>query len=212
MNATKLTINLDDYNNWQRGTKPVLYLDPEASPPAVESFASIGNNSYPMAAHHCRLMSLGSYDQSIVAESLTKWLREHEEQILAIAAGYEGAEWNGSNHVGSWTDEAREASQQLDDELAQDLAHDAIASYWDADDYLNGITASEVVDEAIRLGGIVEAAEYEVNNGETNGHLLDQDDMEVAIRSRLESERDDFDEDDEDADHERHAQIEALLA
>jgi hypothetical protein len=211
MTTESITFDIDDYNTWQQGTRVSLILDPEAR--KVYTFASVGNNSWPMSVHHRLHRTLATYDQSVSAESLQEWLEADEGRLLAIVTKYEGSEWDGSNHVGSWSDEEddRRLDDELSDELTQDISSGAIATYWSASEYYSE-TEGEALEAVLRLGSIEKAAKQEVAAADNSGHLLDQADVETALRAILEGARDyQLDEDDEN-DAKTLAKIERVLA
>lgn len=194
-----------DVGGWPTisGSKATLYIDPEG--PRVYTFGYVGNASWPMAAHHRIHISLGSVPLSTVPNSLKEWLEAHTDEIEALIAEYQGSEWNGSNHIGKWSDESDELHTALDQQLQEAFNQNEIQTYWDASDWYAGDPQS-VISAAIGAGSIETAVENELDSAQMNGALLDPDDAEEALRTLLKEHAEDLEEDDE-----KLPKIEALL-
>src|SRR5690348_7086271 len=84
-------------------TKVSVILDAEGDEIRVYTFNAIGSGT-PMSVWHNRHRMIATVDVQTVPDALLEALREHEDTIRAIAARYLGTEWDGSNHIGRWSD------------------------------------------------------------------------------------------------------------
>lgn len=110
------------------GAKATLYLIPgeeNGGTPQVYSFGNVGPG-VPMPAWNRRHLSLGTVPLDTKPESLRDWLLEQEESLLALSALYLGSEWDGSNEVGRWHEDAQDAAYAFNEELQAALTDEAI--------------------------------------------------------------------------------------
>lgn len=167
-----------DVGGWPQcsGAKATLYLDPEDR--RVYTFGYVGNASWPMAAHNRIHTAVGNVPTTTVPESLEEWIEANIEAFEALTDEYKGSKWDGSNHIGQWTEKAVEVSEALDMLFTDALNNDEIASYWDADEWFSGDPYS-VIGAAIADGSIKEAVERECNDAKSNGAHLDPTTLRV---------------------------------
>ena len=163
------------------GTRVTLYADPENN--RVYTFGVVGSGT-PMLAFHGRQMRIGNVPVDIVPESLESWVEDHEEQITALMAEYQGCEWDGSNHVGRWSEEASGMAFAIDQALQDDILYNHVQLYWDADEWFDGDPQS-VVAAAIATGSIKESVEREIADAATNGAYIEPKAAERALRCLL---------------------------
>jgi hypothetical protein len=154
-----------------------VILDPDAR--HVYTTASVGGGCPEPVYHHRHLVLLGRVAQETVAESLLDWLRGVESTIEALCDAYEGAHWDGNNHVGSWSDDAEGLSDCLDEEFAEAASYGGIATYWDASDYFQP-AASQVVGELAESESLDDAVQREVDAAAPDA-ILDEDDVREAL-------------------------------
>lgn len=175
-----------DVGGWPKcsGAKATLYLDPENR--RVYTFGYVGNASWPVAAHNRIHTSIGAVPIETVPDSLETWIEANASAFEALIDEYEGSKWNGSNHIGQWTEEAVEAAETLDLLLNEAVNSNEIAQYWDADDWFSS-DPEGVISAAIETGSISESVEREVSDAEFNGAHLDPEDAERALRALLKS-------------------------
>ncbi len=110
------------------GASVTLYLIPAAEnggKPQVYTFGHVGPGT-PEAAWHRRHLSLGTVPLDTNAESLKAWLEGQAETLQAISALYQGSEWNGSNEVGRWHEDALDAAYAFGEELQEALTYEGI--------------------------------------------------------------------------------------
>lgn len=114
------------------GEHASLWLDPEDR--TVSVYRAIGNG-VPSSVWHSRsrLVALGA---DVELEGVEVVLRAHEGLIAELFALYAGTEWDGSNHVGGWSDQDRvnEIVEALNDAIGRE---GAVRSYWDAGDWMS---------------------------------------------------------------------------
>ena len=109
-----------------------LYLIPaeesESGVPGILASVSVGNGGCPEPAWHDRWKCIGRVPEDAVGESVLAMLGEYESDLLDLAAAYEGSQWDGNNHVGSWAD----------DGVSLDLPWHDVAQWWDPWDWFQG--------------------------------------------------------------------------
>lgn len=201
-----ITIKL---NAW--GDNGRVYLDPEDR--TVEAHCWVGTPTTPMAAYHGRMMALVDIEKDHVEESITEWLESQRDTIAVIADGYQGSEWDGSNHSGTWTDEAHELAQQLSYDYEQAVTDGVIDQYWDAGTWLGGDWEA-AMSELLEHDTVAEAAAYITDTALADGAHLDVDEVESELRSYAQKCADDLEDDDEldDASTERLTAFREMLA
>lgn len=192
---TTVTYNIDSYRNWQSGTAVHLYLIPAAESSDgqvhVDAWASVGAGC-PMPAWHNRWLPLGTLPQEIVPESLREQLQGQERELLEIAGHYQGSEWNGSNHVGLWSD-GDLLGARVD---ALDLSCEC---YWTPADWYEPTTWPEILDGLREAGSVEDFARIEVANADGDA-TLDADDVARYVTDRIRTRIEELDgtEDDDD--------------
>ena len=110
-----------------------LYLvpaDETGGLPRVAVFDRWGAGS-PEPAWHGRWLSLCTYGPQVVGESVRAALESRVDQLVELAATYQGTEWDGNNHRGSWEIHDEDSGTYwLGLEIDEDLKR-----YWHAGDY-----------------------------------------------------------------------------
>lgn len=105
---------------------------------------------------------------------MSEWIESYADSIGTIMDGYI-CEWNGSNHIGALTEDARQELVHLED-CAESLYGAPHYEFWNLDDYCDPFLheiSPETTDE--------ELAEYT----DTENHIvLDGDIMEYLRRRR----------------------------
>ncbi|NIU03783.1 MAG: hypothetical protein GWN29_05020 [Gammaproteobacteria bacterium] len=166
-------------NGWRFG----LYLDPEAR--RVSHWAMFGPGAPPSVGYgRARIVDL---PRGAVGEHVEGIVRSEEFRALAEALCdlYDGAEWDGSNHVGVWSDPDRAA--ELEQELEALFA--IVPTYWLACDWMSqtwhaeeaaGIRARLAEGES--LGDIASEA---VEDATRHDAYLDHDDVVSTLEALL---------------------------
>lgn len=170
----------------QIGESASLVFSPEDR--SVTLFRRIGSGT-PMGVWHGRARTL-CLQPSMRLEDVEAYLKEgHLDEIEDLFALYEGKEWDGHNHIGSWSD-ADKACEILDS-IDQSLHRsDNIGRYWEASDYLAGGKAgvmhalASLLREGKSLDEAIEArVEVEVDQASGNGVILDEDEVRKALQA-----------------------------
>lgn len=194
--AQQIDYDINDYKDSASGTRVTLYLDPEA-PPRVFTLGFIGWGVFRRRLLDISPRDLGTTQLlAVVSDSLEGWLRDHESELRALAACYEGAYWDGNNHVGRWSDDLDELLGAWEEQLSDAITSHDIHQYWDAagwfavgDPHRGLCVALSVVDEAIEAGDIETYAAGTVASHRADiGVHMEQDDVERVIRYLLEQE------------------------
>jgi hypothetical protein len=88
-----------------------IYLDPEDSELSADWSGEVGN-SIPESVFHgiLRRYPVSPY---LSASEINKLMEELKPLALRVCEGYEKV-WNGNNHVGSLTDDASEADEEME--------------------------------------------------------------------------------------------------
>ena len=133
------------------GFKTDIYLDPETE----RIYTFVGSNSTPMSAYHNIDRHILRVGDGAISASVYNAIKDVEDDLHDLLDLYNGSEWNGSNHIGQWSEKATELNLRIDDKLFQA----EIASYWDAGDWFSpiagdlkaewesGKTAEQIIDE-----------------------------------------------------------------
>lgn len=115
------------------------------------------------------------------ANSLLEEIKPYAQQIVD---GFESV-WDGSNHVGEFTEEAYQAERTIDDIVA---AVESDVSVWDAIDwYLNAMSSADVCAELgitaeTTIEEIEKIAEFEEANADDGtGNIIILNDVEKAL-------------------------------
>lgn len=166
-----LRLNLDP--NWGEDDKPS---------PIVSTWANVGSGC-PQAVFDNRHLTLTGLDADYVAESLEEYLRELEDDLVAIAEGYRGTTWTGSNWVGEWSDESIERAEELSNLIAEAIQLGTVNRYVAANDWF--VDSPDLFD-AKSCDSVKEWAGVERDNASGAGVILAQDDTEELLRGYLE--------------------------
>lgn len=163
------------------GAVNCLILDPETR--RVYSWSTVGSGT-PVAVWNRQQITIGFLPDSYAPESLAEWLRGESEALAAIAGGYQGDEWDGHNHVGSWTEEATTAAGAFS-EAVRGAIGGAVSTTWAASDWLYGDIASVRAD-ALIAGTITAAVDGILAFAKGEGVHLDRVDVEATLRGACE--------------------------
>ena len=163
------------------GARNVLYYDPEDNSAYV--FSYVGNSSWPMEAHNNIHVCIGNVDAKTSEESLQEWCQAHADSFDALGECYMGTEWDGSNHVGSWTEDRESIEQSLSDALDEaDLP-----TYWDAEEWMHGDWRGVCLG-ALASGDLDAFCDEMEDDAAQDGHLVDSGDMFDVLQKHFESE------------------------
>jgi hypothetical protein len=206
MSNETIDFDLSEYGPHYNRVSIILDPNEDGERPEVYTFACIGSGT-PEPVYNNKHLDLFGVNRNVCVDDLQEWLEARADTLLEIAAGYEGTEWSGNNHVGQWSEEARELAHGLLEDAQSALAYNDIATRWDPADFY-GQTGFPV-DEAMDHDSIGCWAESEVENAEDSGQRLSHDELVDFIRERLEEWLDDAD---SDADQGLLGKVEALLA
>ena len=118
-----------------------VYLEISQTDASLDWNGEIGN-AVPEAVYHCRVRR---YELPIIpkTDAANNLLTEWTPLIQRIADGLD-SRWNGHNHIGTLTEDAQEANEELAeliDEL-RDCDHLAVVA-WDAVDWLDDFNPAE---------------------------------------------------------------------
>ena len=180
------------------GSNNTVYLIPaltNETSPQVFVWSCIGS-AQPEPAFNNRWYGVCSVPRTAVPSEVEKVLRSHEELLIEINSFYDGSEWDGHNHRGSWAD-----PDNLDKLTAViQEAMDEVSTYCEASNYFQSSTLSSVIFDDLPLSEVVER---EVNLGTSYGMHLESDDVRDWIISSAvdwlnkNSDLEDLDEDNE---------------
>ncbi len=181
--TTETTIKIADDLSTLRvsGAQNALIFDPEDRD--IYMFSNIGSGC-PEAVWHSRQVSL-SVPSASVESQLLKVIKSCEADLVALADLYEGSTWDGSNHVGRWSEPTYmdELIQRIEGRLADS------PQYWDAGDWLWGGCTQEEVVRQIREGfnnDVGAWAEDAVAEGQLNDAWIDVDELVVEAERAIE--------------------------
>lgn len=104
-------------------------LEGDTGRPSFDMHEQIGAHSVPMPGHHGRWICIAAIRQAVTGASLLAALMAIESDLLTLDAEYLGSEWDGSNQIGRWSEDARDFEQ----DIAIDT--DRLISYYDAAEY-----------------------------------------------------------------------------
>lgn len=185
----------------------VIPAEENGGTPEVFVWGCIGSGE-PERAYHDRWFCVGHVESSAVPESIERVLRDHEDELLAIAARYQGATWNGSNHVGKWEDPGLDDAEVM---ALSSALNEGVTTYWKASDWFAPVTLHEIVrSDGLTLDQIVAA---EVDQADPDA-TLDPGDvrdwLEGSAKKWLERHADADDDDADDA--KLRARLVAMLA
>lgn len=160
------------------GSNNTVYLIPaltKETSPQVFVWSCIGS-AQPEPAFNNRWYGVCSVPRTAVPSEVEKVLRSHEELLIEINSFYDGSEWDGHNHRGSWADHAN-----LDKLTAViQEAMDEVATYWSASDYFQPVNVEGIVYDDEPLSAIVAR---EVSLGAGSEMYLESEDVEEWITS-----------------------------
>lgn len=195
------------------GAGNYLILDPERG--ELYTWSSVGPG-YPEITWYGRAKSWNlpaGYDPS----GLSAWVEGNLDLFARLAACYQGAEWDGSNHKGRWED-AEEFDEEINNYLTSGYDEGWLPVFWDAGDYMHG-DIEVCVESCLRHETIKAYSEAEVASAKRQGVILKAEDVARVMRRRLEQEADELaadmetqdPEDRDEDDAQKLAQIRALL-
>jgi hypothetical protein len=190
MHVTK-KINLPDADDLDTGAATSgytasLYLIPaeehDGKIPAVTVHRGYGNTGTPEPAWHHRWTRIYGYGPAVSGDSLLEALTDLSDELIELAETYQGSQWDGHNHVGSWeiTDGPDELSIQSHPRWGE------VATYWDAGDYLATDTHG-VIQETLQYDTIAAAVDTMIADADADV-LLDETDLVEAITDLLREE------------------------
>lgn len=184
-----------DYDGASRGWRACLILDPEDR--TVSLYRCIGSGT-PVNVWHNRALT-ASINIAASGEAVAEILREHASAVEAIFDSYEGSEWDGHNHVGSWATDDQQMPTYTADLASLEAALEDAPTYWSAGDWLEGdwSGSKRELRKALAAGQTAdEVAAAWVASGRSDGALLDHDDVAKQI-ARMVKEIEEEDADDE---------------
>lgn len=159
MNATTPTLTIgsivtkpehDPYTNISGiVSKTVLKLDPRDM--TVWVTQEYNDNSTPSDEWH-GLVLTWSVQGHPVESSMREWIDEHMAELQRICDGYESV-WDGSNHIGRLTDDARTVKEAIEFELNNGEGLFTHYEYWSVESWLESTMsdiAADTTDEALR--------------------------------------------------------------
>jgi len=117
-----------------QGTTTAIYLDPEKQ--NVYTFLDTG--AIPMTAYHNIDQLVLRVRPGAIASSVYNELLVIEDRLAAILGQYQGTVWNGSNHIGKWSQDGLDQMEALDEYQGQRV--NEIAYYWDAGDWFSPVS------------------------------------------------------------------------
>ena len=198
-----VTISVDDgpvtpeASGHSTGWRASLILNPETR--NVYLFTSIGSGT-PIDVWHNRALSF-SVDACASGEHVRELLEgdDMQEALATIIDSYEGDTWDGHNNVGSWSGEADDEIQQVTTAL------ESVTTYSNASDWLSPAwseSRNDVADalaeadtEEEREAALDALAEGWAAAGESDGVLVDKDDLRRCIDQMAEEVAADGDDD-----------------
>jgi len=163
--------NEDFSGKWQTD----IYFDPERS--IVWTFLNTGN-SVPSDAWHGIDKHILKVLPGAIASSVHRYLLDNEDIILSILEGYEGQEWDGSNHKGSWTEDSMDQLALLHQEPTE------IGFYWDAGEWFSPIERD--LKESWKAGKTADAIIDEQGCGDDVDGMCDRGEAIEWLQSKIE--------------------------
>jgi len=192
--ANEITISISEPLRIS-GARNFLLIDPEDR--SIGTWSNVGFG-VPRSVFNGRAIMM-RLPEPYVPEMIEEYILGNLETFDDIFSTYQGAEWDGNNHVGRW--ENPESLAELEHEIEEDLLE--LPTYWDAADWLSG-DYSGVIRNAISADSIDDAVNAEMDFAAGNAYL-EESEVKATIRLWLaECLGDDQYEDD-------HAQIKKLL-
>lgn len=163
------------------GAQNALTFDPENMD--IDMFCNVGSGC-PESVWHSRCVSFSVPSASVPSE-LRKVVQSCEDDLASLAGLYEGATWNGNNHVGRWSD------QRYMDELVQRIGGylAEVPQYWDAGDWLwQGINRAEVARQIREEfdNDVVAWAEDAAAEGKLNDAWVEVDELVAEAENAIE--------------------------
>lgn len=114
-----------------RGERASVILDPETRTASV--YKSIGSGCPERVWHHrARMFGI---DEALSLEDVENVLDSNADLIRELFDLYEGKEWNGQNHVGSWSNSER--VEEIDGLLSDACRDERVRRYWSAGDWFS---------------------------------------------------------------------------
>lgn len=190
------------------GANNSVYLIPAEEADGVPQVFVWGNvgSGVPERSWHHRWMYVCGVSATAVEASVQDVLRAHEDELLALASEYQGAEWNGSNRVGSWGGEDRRATiDRLRAKISEAMS--GVQTYWEASDWYGSVSIGDVVCSDLSLDDLVE---HEVANAASDA-TLDSDDVRKWIVGAAEEWLKQHEDSEDDSDAKLRARLRCLL-
>ena len=184
--ATQIPVTISDdraplYHRYPRQTKAqdaYLELNPEARQAELTWNSEIGN-AIPMPLWHHRLVRV-SVPNNLTQEQCEELATLAQPMLVRICDGYE-REWDGSNHVGRYSEDAEAAKAQLET-LCEDVQGEVSA--WDVSDWFQACSIRDLVQE----GETAEtAAARLIEEAWNDQHAILDGDVAAYLHRRLEA-------------------------
>jgi len=188
--AIKIENNFDAHSEENSNWSLRIEFDPREDKVNIYDWHGNGQT---MTSYLRQTLFLGSANHANFADldELVEFLESEDTQetLRIIAAGHE-IEWDGSNHVGRLTDEARGLLEQLDEKITEVL--NQLPSFWSADKWFNGV---DVVKEMIRAEADIESYASDEAHKASPDIRLDEEEVARYLTRKLEqaAEEDDLD-------------------
>jgi hypothetical protein len=177
--STNLEITIDEhsYDDLEhRGWQHRLVLTP-GDKPSIHVFSAVGTGA-PEAVWHGRAQSWRL--PACTSNSLRLWIEANSEDFVALAAEYRGAEFDGSNRVGRWSDKAVDLAEHI----ALALHGAELETRWLAADWFEP-SAEELRGEVASMleeGKDVDAiAEHYLDEALSEGAVLEPGDVQTYL-------------------------------
>lgn len=146
-------------------------------------------NGTPALIYHGREIVLGEIaDGTADTTAIRKYLEGEQAQALLqeIVDGYELG-WDGRNHVGRLTGEAREALESIQDSIRSLVAR--LPEYWTVEDWFRDGSVDEITAE-MTDDQVAEMADHEIASALTQSVHLDADEVSEYITEQRDKMRD----------------------
>lgn len=187
----------DLYKKYDRQSRPQpchLELYPATGDVYCDFDGEIGN-SMPASVWHGRTLQWSI--PCLTGEAAVRLMEDLTPLLERIRAGHT-VSWNGSNHVGSLNDDAREASSEIEREI-EALDGDDVLQVWEASDWYQALGGAHQVASHLQITAdttderLAEIAESEVDIADTDGIMVEgvQEYLEYIRKSLREEAKND---------------------
>jgi hypothetical protein len=156
--------------------------------------SSVVGAGCPEPAYHGRWHCLGRVSATSVPASLLGLLQVHEQDLLTVAARYQGSHWDGNNHRGRWRDAT---ANETDAEAAVEQALTEVASYWDADEWFAPL-GPHFAEELAHLDSLDAQVEHEVSTAAATNEYLDDSNVRETLLGYAQARLEEHEETDDD--------------